>query len=86
MGFGEKLRRLAGWFCLGLVALFVLLGYFFGNVRFAPLAGGFLILSAVFLIERGQEQVERNGIHPRTDPRFGRASGRRSLGGSDPSS
>jgi hypothetical protein len=75
MGFGEKLRRVAGWFCLGLVAMFVLLGYFFGNIRFAPLAGGFLILSAVFLIERGQEQVERNGIHQRTDPRIDRASG-----------
>jgi len=67
MGIGEKLRRLAGWFCLGLVALFVLLGYYFGNIRFAPLAGGFLILSAVFLIERGQEQAESNAIHPGKD-------------------
>jgi hypothetical protein len=74
MGFAEKLRRLAGWFCLGLVAVFVLLGYYFGNIRFAPLAGGFLILSAVFLIER-EEQVERHGIHPGTDSRVDRASG-----------
>jgi hypothetical protein len=70
MGLTEKLRRVAGWFCLGLVALFVLLGYYFGNIRFAPLAGGFLILSAVFLIERGEEQVQRNGIHPRADSRL----------------
>jgi hypothetical protein len=70
MGLTEKLRRVAGWCCLGLVALFVLLGYYFGNIRFAPLAGGFLILSAVFLIERGEEQVQRNGIHPRADSRL----------------
>jgi hypothetical protein len=70
MGLTEKLRRVAGWFCLGLVALFVLLGYFFGNIRFAPLAGGFLILSAVFLIERSGGQVQRNGIHPRADSRL----------------
>jgi hypothetical protein len=74
MGFAEKLRRLAGWFCLGLVAVFVLLGYYFGNIRFGPLAGGFLILSAVFLIER-EEQVERHGVHPGTDSRVDRASG-----------
>ena len=75
MGFGDKLRRLAGWFCLGMVALFVLLGYYFGNIRFAPLAGGFLILSAVCLIERSQEQVERHGIHSRSDSRVDRAGG-----------
>jgi hypothetical protein len=75
MGFVEKLRRLAGWFCLGLVALFVLMGYYFGNIRFAPLAGGFLILSAVFLIERAPEQVQRNGVLTRTDPRIDRTSG-----------
>jgi hypothetical protein len=71
MGSGERLRRLAGWFCLGVVALFVILGYYFRNVRFTPLAGGFLILSAVFLIERGQEQVERHGIHPGADTGVG---------------
>lgn len=73
MGIEETLRRVAGWFCLGLVALFVLLGYFFGNIRFAPIAGGFLILSAVFLIERAPEQLETHGVHARTDSRVGRA-------------
>jgi hypothetical protein len=72
MGIGEKLRRLAGWVCLGLVAVFVLLGYYFGNIRFAPLAGGFLILSAIFLIERAEEQAEQHGIHPGTDSRVNR--------------
>ena len=71
MGYGEKLRRLAGWSCLGVVALFVVLGYYFRNVRFTPVAGGFLILSAVFLIERGNEQVERNAIHPGADTGLG---------------
>jgi hypothetical protein len=75
MGIAEKLRRLAGWFCLGLVAMFVLLGYFFGNIRFGPIAGGFLILSAVFLIERAPEQMETHGVHPGTDSRVGRAGG-----------
>ena len=75
MGIGEKLRRVAGWFCLGLVAVFVLLGYFFGNIRFAPIAGGFLILSAVFLIERAPEQMEAHGVHPRKDSRVNRTSG-----------
>jgi hypothetical protein len=71
MGSGEKLRRWAGWFCLGVVALFALLGYYFRNVRFTPVAGGFLILSAVFLIERGKEQAERHGIHPGPDTGVG---------------
>jgi hypothetical protein len=75
MGISEKLRRLAGWFCLGLVATFVLLGYYFGNIRFGPLAGGFLILSAVFLIERAPEHVESHGVHPRTNPRIDRTGG-----------
>ena len=75
MGIGEKLRRVAGWFCLGLVAMFVILGYFFGNIRFAPIAGGFLILSAVFLIERAPEQVESHGVQPRANPRGDRAGG-----------
>ena len=71
MGSGERLRRLAGWFCLGVVALFVVMGYYFRNIRFTPLAGGFLILSAVFLIERGQGQVQRHAIHPGADPGVG---------------
>jgi hypothetical protein len=75
MGFGERLRRLAGWCCLGLVAIFVLLGYYFGNIRFAPLAGGFLILSAVFLIELAPEHAENNGIYPGTNSRIDRTGG-----------
>jgi hypothetical protein len=73
MGVGDRVRRWAGWLCLGLVALFVLLGYYFGNIRFAPLAGGFLILSAVFLIERGEEQIQANAIHSGADSGVGGA-------------
>ena len=72
MGFGERLRRWAGWFCLGLVAMFALLGYYFGNIRFTPIAGGFLILSAVFLIERDQQSIRTtNAIHPGADSGIG---------------
>jgi len=76
MGLAEKLRRVAGWCCLGLVAIFVLLAYFFGNIRFTPLAAGFLILSAVFLIEFAPEQAESNGIHPGTNSGLDRTSRR----------
>ncbi|HEY3013075.1 MAG TPA: hypothetical protein VGJ36_10030 [Gemmatimonadales bacterium] len=75
MDLGERLRRWAGWVCISLVAAFVLMGYHFGNIRFAPLAGGFLILAAVCLIERDQEQVGNNAIHPGADSGVGRASG-----------
>jgi hypothetical protein len=75
MCLSDRLRCLAGWLCLGLVALFCLLGYYFGNIRFAPLAGGFLILGAVALIEQGEEQSESNAIHPGADSGVGRAGG-----------
>lgn len=67
MSLSDKLCRWAGWFCLGLVAMFCLMGYYFRNIRFAPLAGGFMILAAVALIERGEEQAENNVIHPGAD-------------------
>jgi len=68
-----RLQRLAGWVCLGFVALFCLLGYYFGNIRFAPLAGGFAILAAIGLIEQGAEQAESNAIYPRADSGVGGA-------------
>ncbi len=66
-----RLQRLAGWVCLAFVAMFCLLGYYFGNIRFAPLAGGFAILAALGLIERGPEQAKSNAIHQRTDSGLG---------------
>jgi hypothetical protein len=51
------------------------MGYLFGNIRFAPLAAGFAILAAVCLVERGEEPMRTNGIHPRRDSGVSRASG-----------
>jgi hypothetical protein len=64
-----RLQRLAGWVCLAFVAMFCLLGYYFGNIRFAPLAGGFAILAAIGLIEQGAEQAESKCHSPAS--RFG---------------
>jgi hypothetical protein len=73
MTVNDRLCRLAGWVCLGLAAMFCLLGYYFGNIRFAPLAGGFAILAAIGLIERGPEQAKSNAIHPGADSGVDRA-------------
>lgn len=74
MSFGDRMCRWAGWCCLALVALFCLLGYYFGNTRFAPLAGGFLILAAVAEIEQGEEQSNSNAVQSGTDTGVDRAS------------
>ena len=39
-----ELQRWAGRICAGLVGVMAMLGYYFGNVRFAPVAAGFAIL------------------------------------------
>lgn len=67
MSVSDRLRRWAGWVCLGFVALFCFLGYYFRNVRFTPVAAGFLILAAVGLIERGEERARGDAIYPGTD-------------------
>jgi hypothetical protein len=71
MSLNDRLRRLAGWVCLAFVALFCFLGYYFRNVRFTPVAAGFLILAAVGFIERGEEQAQRDAIYPGTDSGVG---------------
>lgn len=75
MEFGDRIRRWTGWLCLGMVATMACLGYFFGNIRFAPLAAGFAILAAVCLVELEQEPTRTDGIHPRRDSGVSRASG-----------
>ncbi len=75
MDLGDRTRRWTGWVCLGVVALFLLMGYHFGNIRFAPLAAGFMILAALCFFDRGREQVRSDGVHPRPDPGVNRASG-----------
>jgi hypothetical protein len=84
MGFGDRISRMAGWTCLALVAALTSMGYHFGNVRFAPVALGFAILAAVFLMDSSSEQVKSNAIHPGPDSRVGRASGGRELASPHP--
>jgi hypothetical protein len=79
MGFTDRIGRIAGWTCLALVAVLTSMGYHFGNVRFAPVALGFAILAAVFLMDSSREQVRSNAIHPGPDTRVSRASGGREL-------
>lgn len=44
----RELQRWAGRTCAALVALMATLGYYFANVRFAPVAAGFAILALLF--------------------------------------
>jgi hypothetical protein len=75
MEMSDRMRRWAGWLCLGLVATLASMGYHFGNIRFAPLVAGFAILAAVFRLARARAPVRSDGIHPRTDSGVNRASG-----------
>jgi hypothetical protein len=54
MGSSVVLQTWAARFCLGLVCTLSLMGFHFGNVRFAPVVAGFAILSGVFYTWRGQ--------------------------------
>ena len=75
MDLGDRMRRWAGWLCLGMVATLTSMGYHFGNIRFAPLALGFAILAAVCLLDRGRAPMRSDGIHPSRDSGINRASG-----------
>ena len=48
MGAGMELQRWAARVCAGLVVLLAMTGYYYANVRFAPVAAGFAILAGVF--------------------------------------
>jgi hypothetical protein len=75
MELSDRMRRWAGWLCLGMVATLASMGYHFGNIRFAPLAAGFAILAAVCFVERERAPMRSDGIHPRRDSGVSRASG-----------
>ena len=75
MDSSDRMRRWAGWLCLVLVATLTLLGYHFGNIRFAPVAAGFAILAVLCLADGRRAPMRSNGIHPRTDSGVDRASG-----------
>ncbi len=70
----DRIRRWAGWLCLGMVATLTSMGYHFGNIRFAPLAAGFAILAALCLVERRRATMRSDGIHPRRDSGINRTS------------
>jgi hypothetical protein len=70
MGYGETIRRTAGWACAGMVAVLIMMGYHFGNVRFVPVAAGFAILAGLFLLVRPTEQMRSNVIQSGADPRI----------------
>lgn len=57
MGSSVDLQMWAARLCLGLVCALSLMGYHFGNVRFAPVAAGFAILAGVFYTWRSQPAV-----------------------------
>lgn len=75
MNTSDRLRRWAGWIFLAMVATLILMGYHFGNIRFAPLAAGFTILAALCLVDRGREPVRSDAIHPRRDSGVNRTGG-----------
>lgn len=75
MSFGDRLRRWAGWGCVGLVAILISLGYHYGNIRFVPVAAGFAILAGVCFLNRERAEATNNAIHPGADSGVGRASG-----------
>lgn len=75
MELSDRVRRWAGWLCLGMMATLASMGYHFGNIRFTPLAAGFAILAAVCLLDRGRTPMRSDGIHPRRDSGVSRAGG-----------
>ena len=48
MGPSVEVQRWAGRLCVGLFVGLALTGYYFANIRFAPVAAGFAILAGVF--------------------------------------
>jgi hypothetical protein len=70
MGYGETVRRRAGWACVGLVAVLITMGYHFANVRFVPMAAGFAILAGLFLLAHPADEMTTNAIQSGPDPRL----------------
>jgi uncharacterized membrane protein len=75
MDLSVRMRRWAGWLCLGMVATLASMGYHFGNIRFAPLAAGFAILAVVCLLDRWWAPMRSDAIHPRRDSGVNRTGG-----------
>jgi len=62
MGSSVDLRTWAARLCLGLVCALSLMGFHFGNVRFAPLIAGFAILAGVFYTWRTEPAVPSRSL------------------------
>jgi hypothetical protein len=75
MDSSDRMRRWAGWLCLGVVATLTSMGYHFGNIRFVPVAMGFAIFGALCLLDRERTPMRTDGIHPRRDSGVSPASG-----------
>jgi hypothetical protein len=69
MSLDDGMRRMAGWACVGLVAMLIAMGYHFANIRFLPVAAGFAILGGLFLLARPTDQITSSAIQQRADPR-----------------
>lgn len=54
MGPSVDLQIWAGRFCLSVMSALTLMGFYYGNVRFVPVAAGFAILAGVFYFARIQ--------------------------------
>ena len=67
MGLSIELQRWAGRVCAGLVVALTWMGYYFANIRFAPVAVGFAILAAVFysgrLLAAAPTTIGNSGRH-----------------------
>jgi hypothetical protein len=57
------LQMWAGRLCLGLVGVMGLMGYYYGNVRFVPVAAGFAIFAGVFYwVGRAQQAAPSRSV------------------------
>ena len=67
MGPRMELQRWAARVCAGLVVGLAWLGYYFANIRFAPVVVGFAILAAVFysgrLVAASTPPLSNSGRH-----------------------
>ena len=67
MGPSMELQRWAGRVCAGLVAILAMMGFYFGNVRFAPVAVGFAILAVLFysgrMVPAPSRSLSNSGRH-----------------------
>lgn len=61
------LQRWAGRLCAGAVVVLMMTGYYYANIRFAPVVAGFAILAGLFysgrLAAAPSRQLRHSGSH-----------------------